>query len=83
MEILNIEWHTCQLILKALNRTQTKHAAVDKLGISERSLYRLIATYDIQYDKKKDAYSANKIPQYRIMISKDEYTKNKKPAGVH
>ncbi|MGN6417769.1 MAG: helix-turn-helix domain-containing protein [Pseudobacter sp.] len=46
-EILNIEYHTVRLMVKALNSSKTKVAAAEKLGISDRTLYNLMENYNI------------------------------------
>lgn len=47
-EILNIEYHTKRLILKALNQERTVRDAADSLGISERTLYFHMKQYNIK-----------------------------------
>jgi len=47
-EILNIDYHTCRLMVKALNKFRTKAAAAKAMGISERNLYRLKKRYGIK-----------------------------------
>jgi hypothetical protein len=44
-EILNIEYHTKRLVLKALNQEATIEAAATKLNISVRTLHR----YKVQF----------------------------------
>lgn len=66
-EILNIEWHTCRLIVKALNMSKDKNEAYHRLGVSERTLYRLINTYSIYYKKAERLYIAGNMPKYEIV----------------
>lgn len=47
-EILNIDYHTKRLIVKALNQTLSHEKAAKALGISERNLFRLRKQYNIQ-----------------------------------
>lgn len=47
-EILNIDYHTCRLMVKALNKHRTRAAAAAAMGISERNLYRLKKRYGIK-----------------------------------
>jgi transcriptional regulator with PAS, ATPase and Fis domain len=47
-EILNIDHHTKELIVKALNRTSSHEKAAKALGISERNLFRLRKQYNIK-----------------------------------
>ena len=51
-EILNIEYHKKRLVLKALNLVSTMPYAASKLGISLRTLYRIMDDYNIVYEKK-------------------------------
>ena len=46
-EILNIEYHTRRLILKALNSSRTHVEAANKLGITDRTLYKMKKEYNI------------------------------------
>lgn len=46
-EILNIEFHTKRLIIRALNECKNKRAAAKALGMTERNLHRLIARYRV------------------------------------
>ena len=55
-EILNIEYHTKILVIKALNRSGMSCEAAQLLGISERTLYRYKKQYNIGYDPKKDCF---------------------------
>lgn len=59
-EILNIDYHTRRLIVKALNLYPTKVFAAVKLGVSERNLHRLIARYLIDYDDRSGKYYYHK-----------------------
>jgi predicted DNA-binding transcriptional regulator YafY len=47
-EILNIEYHRKDLIIKALNRKRTHKEAATALGVSVRTLMRDKRTYNIQ-----------------------------------
>ena len=47
-EILNIDYNTCKLMVKTLNKYRTKTAAAAAMGISERNLYRLKKRYGIK-----------------------------------
>jgi hypothetical protein len=47
-ENLNIEWHTKNLILSALNKCETTKEAAAVLGMSERNLFYLKAQYGIE-----------------------------------
>ena len=47
---LNIESHTQQLILKALNRTDSVAKAAKLLGISIRGLYLKLEQYNIKQE---------------------------------
>lgn len=47
-EILNIDYHIKELIVKALNRTTSHEKAAIALGISERNLFRLRKQYNIK-----------------------------------
>lgn len=49
-ENLNIEYHKKRLLLKALNVCKKKEDACKALGISNRTLYRLIKLYKIKLD---------------------------------
>lgn len=47
-EILNIEYHRKELIIKALNRKPNYKEAAVALGVSKRTLQRDIVNYNIQ-----------------------------------
>jgi hypothetical protein len=47
-EILNIEYHTKRLVLKALNQEETIETAATKLNISVRTLHRYKVVWNIQ-----------------------------------
>lgn len=51
-EILNIEFHTKRLVIRALNECKNKRAAAKALGICERNLFRLIKQYNIVREKE-------------------------------
>lgn len=50
MENLNIDYHVRILVLKALNKVPFKKYARELLGISEKTLFRLIRRFDIKKD---------------------------------
>ncbi len=66
-EILSIEWHTCDLMVKALNATATVNQACRVLGISERTIYRSMSIYNIIYNPDIKTYKAYRIPKYTIL----------------
>ena len=70
-EILSIEWHTCDLLVKALNRAATIKQSCQLLGISERTIYRLMSVYNIVYNSKDRRYTAHRIPKYIIRKAND------------
>ena len=47
-DILNIEYHTARLIVKALNKHKDLYKVAFKVGFSERTLYRKIESYQIK-----------------------------------
>lgn len=67
MEILNLEWNQCQLVLKALNKYKTKMEASKQLGLHERSLYRHMDTYEIVFSEEKRKYICRKPPKYLVI----------------
>lgn len=59
-EILNIDYHTKRLVLKALNLYGDRYhkAAAQSLGISMRTLFRYKHDLEIEYDEEtKQFYS--------------------------
>jgi hypothetical protein len=52
-EILNIEYHTIRLIVKALNRCKTMEEAAAELGVHSRSLYSYKRIYGIKRINKR------------------------------
>jgi len=60
-EILNIEYHTRRLILKALNATKTKDQAAEALGMSVRKLYMVCKQYEIRWDTRAIAYVSGQV----------------------
>lgn len=58
---LNLEFNKINLVLKRLNSLKTKKEAADSLGISERTLYRLLKDYNI-----KNAKVDNKRVYYQL-----------------
>lgn len=55
-EILNIDYHTRRLVVRALNLFPTKLGASKALGISERHLYTYIKQFDIYRDSQLNKY---------------------------
>lgn len=70
MEVLNIEWNQCRLMLKALNKAETIKMSCKLLGISERTIYRLMAKYSISYNCDKDMYETSNMPKYKVISVK-------------
>lgn len=56
-EILNIDHHVKQLVLKALNKFRYLTEACRALGISERSLANYRQRYNIQHNDHTNQYS--------------------------
>jgi hypothetical protein len=52
-DILNIEYHTKRLLLKALNKYRYNYEAARELGICERQLYRYKRQYNVIYDNNE------------------------------
>lgn len=44
---LNIEFHTRNYLVRALNRNDTIKEAAYDLGICERSIYKMLARYEV------------------------------------
>lgn len=56
-EILNIEYHKKELVLKALQKfPYSREKAARELGISNRTMSRYKNQYNIRYDIKKQEY---------------------------
>jgi len=72
MEILNMEWHRTQLMVKALNKLPTVEKAAVALGISVRNLHLNIRVYEIEWRKKEKKYVLGRIPQYQILEPSEE-----------
>ena len=66
-EILNIDFHVKQLLLKALNKHERYQDAATVLGISLRSLYKYMKDY--QVTKVANVFVSHKITQ--VMIYKE------------
>lgn len=60
MEILNIEYNTGKLVLKALNKTRTTDEAAAKLGVSVRHVYNFKKHYRISWHAEKEVYQFSK-----------------------
>lgn len=56
-EILNIEYHTRRLLLRALNKYKFKTRAFAALGVSEKQGYNLIKLHEVVWSKDKGYYS--------------------------
>lgn len=69
MEILNIEWHTARLIVKALNKISTIEKAAKELGISPRNVHRLMKVYEIEWKDEKRGYVCGRIPHYMTIVT--------------
>lgn len=52
MEILNIDYHTQLLLLRALNRHKFKTQAFRALGVSEKQGFNLIKRFDVKKGDK-------------------------------
>lgn len=65
-EILNLEFHTRRLLLKALNLTARKADARRATGLSERTFFNLVEYYDIKKGKDGKYYSDKQI-EYKII----------------
>lgn len=70
-EILNIEWHTTRLIVKALNKLPTIEKAAKELGLSVRNLHRLMQVYEIEWKEKQEKYILGKVPSYMIIVTNE------------
>ena len=57
-EILNIEYYYKTFSIKALNKSKTNKEAAQKLGITERTLYRYKKQYNIIYCNKNKSFIA-------------------------
>lgn len=56
-EILNIEYNTRLLLLRALNKYKFKTRAFAALGVSEKQGYNLIKLHEVRWSKEKGYYS--------------------------
>jgi len=54
--ILNIEYHTKRLLLKALNKAGNKTGAAKLTGVSKRTMDRYVIHYNIEYCFKTNTY---------------------------
>ncbi len=59
-EILNIDYHTERFTIEALMRTDTVPEAAKLLEVSERSVFRYMARYEIDYKEIKRARGLRK-----------------------
>lgn len=59
---LNLELNKLNLMLSRLNKLRNMHAVAESLGISERTLYRMMKGYNIQ----KERISPGKYEYYQI-----------------
>jgi len=57
-EILNIEYYYKIFSIKALNKSKTNKEAAQKLGITERTLYRYKKQYNIIYCNENKSFIA-------------------------
>jgi transcriptional regulator with GAF, ATPase, and Fis domain len=55
-ECLNLWHHTRELVIKALNRSDTKKQAAALLGISTRTMSRYLRSFAITFIEKKKTY---------------------------
>jgi hypothetical protein len=69
-EILNLDYHVKSLVIKALNRYETKVLAAAALGISERHLFNLIEQYDIVRSEVGGSGCRPKIVVYYLKSNK-------------
>lgn len=60
-EVLNLEYNRQLLLIKALNKYRFKSHAFRALGITEKQGFNLIKYHEVQFDKEKKTYFANKI----------------------
>ena len=59
-ETLNLDYNICQLIIKVLNKTETKVAAANVLGIGTKNLNAWIKKYNLVSKKWHIADGKNK-----------------------
>lgn len=55
-EILNISWHLQKMVLKALNTSPNTFVAAEKLGITERTVYRYKKDFSIKKNRETRKY---------------------------
>jgi len=65
-EILNIEYHTRRLLLKALNSTTKKAEARRITGLPERTFFNYLDYYKVRQGKDGVFYS-DKVVEYKII----------------
>lgn len=82
-EILNLEYNTRILLLRALNKYKFKTRAFAALGVSEKQGYNLIKLHEVQWSKGKGYYSDKVIEFININICHTKaIDKNQKQIGV-
>ena len=59
-EILNIDYHIERYTIEALMRTKTIPEAANLLKVSERSVFRYMVRYEINYEEIKRARELRK-----------------------
>jgi hypothetical protein len=64
-EPLNIEYHIKKMLVKALNKTDNVSQAAQLLGVSERTAFRMKASYGI----KKGSDGLYYIPENKAVIT--------------
>lgn len=82
-EILNIEYHTRRLLLRALNKHKFKTRAFAALGVSEKQGYNLIKLHEVRWSRDRGYYSDKVIEIININICHTKATdKNQSPIGA-
>jgi hypothetical protein len=64
IEILNIAYHTRDLLLRALNKYPVKTKACKALSVSERTMYNMIEKFEVKQDLSGKYYS-NKVIEFK------------------
>lgn len=72
-EILNLEYNTRLLLLKALNKYRFKTRAFAALGVSEKQGYNLIKLHEVQWSRDRGYYS-EKIINFKTILNVEENT---------
>lgn len=80
-EILNIDYHLREAVLKALNRTHTKGEACKLLGLPEKTLYNHIERFEIFYNDKKSKYETRQ--QTEVVTINMVYTSRGRKVSKH